>query len=140
MILSSIVENAFIVCCYKKKFFYGYLKKMNFFESKNNLVDFTARFSKLREELDFTHEALQENKEVEKSVCLYDGLVRKGLNFTPMKTMLWVDRSFVWSYSVLNSEELFQLGSLKSQYHATTIWSPWIGADLVSVETIDFLS
>ena len=113
---------------------------MNFFESKNNLVDFTARFSKLREELDFTHEALQENKEVEKSVCLYDGLVRKGLNFTPMKTMLWVDRSFVWSYSVLNSEELFQLGSLKSQYHATTIWSPWIGADLVSVETIDFLS
>ena len=113
---------------------------MSFFESKNNLIDFTARLSKLREELDFIHEALQENKEVERRFCLYDWLVQKGLNCTPMKTMLWVDRSFVWSYSVLNSEELFQLGSLQSQNHATTIWSPWIGADLVSVETIDFLT
>ena len=112
---------------------------MNFVEPEDNLVDFTARVLKLREELDFTHEALQENKEVERSVCLYDGLVGKGLNFTPMDMMLWVDRSFVWSYSVLKSEKLFQLGSLQSQYHATTIWSPWIGADLVSVETMDFL-
>ena len=76
---------------------------MSFFESKNNLIDFTARLSKLREELDFTHEALQENKEVERRFCLYDGLVGKGLNFTPMEMMLWVDRSFVWSYSVINS-------------------------------------
>ena len=112
---------------------------MNFVEPEDNLVDFTARFLKLREELYFTNEALQENKEYERRVCLYDGLVGKGLNFTPMEMMLWVDRSFVWSYSVLKSEKLFQLGSLQSQYHATMIWSPWIGAELVSVETIDFL-
>ena len=88
----------------------------------------------------FNHEALLEDKEVERRVCFYDGLVGEGLNLTPIEMMLWMDRSFNWSFPVLISEELFELGSLQSQNHAKIIWSPWIGVDLVSVDTIDFLS
>ena len=83
---------------------------MTFVEREKNFVDFPERFLKLRDELDFTHKALPEEKEVEKRVCRYDGVVGKGLNLTPMQMMLWMDRS------------------------------PWIEGDLVSVKTRDFLS
>ena len=106
---------------------------MNFVESEDNLVDFLERFLKLRYELDYKDEALMEDKEVGRRVGINDGLIAKGLNFTPMETMLWIDRSFIWSYPVLKSGELFMLGSIQSHYHAKktgvfgleVMWSQW---------------
>ena len=67
---------------------------------------------KLKKKLGFTQEALQEDNEYERRVSLYDGLVETRLNLTPREMMLWMDRSFIRSYPVLNSEEFFGQGSL----------------------------
>ena len=53
---------------------------MSYIEPEDNLVDFPEKFLNLRDELDFTHEALLEDKEVERRVEIYDGLVEKGAN------------------------------------------------------------
>ena len=55
--------------------------KMNYIEHKDNLVDFPEKFLNLRDELNFKHEALLEDKEVERRVGIYDGLVEKGGKF-----------------------------------------------------------
>ena len=89
---------------------------MNFVEPEDNLVDFPVKFLNLRNELYFKYEALQEVKEVERRVGIYDGLVEKGVKLTPMEMMLWMDRSFIRSYPVLNSGELFEPCSMKSKY------------------------
>ena len=62
---------------------------MNYIEHEDNLVDFPEKFLKLRDELTFKHEALPEDKEVERRVAIYDGLVEKGVNLTPMRFMLF---------------------------------------------------
>ena len=56
---------------------------MNYIEPEDNLVDFPEKFLNLRDELNFKHEALQEHKEVERRVAIYDGLVEKGVNYGP---------------------------------------------------------
>ena len=66
---------------------------MNFIDPEDNLVDFPEKFLNLRDELNFKHEALLEDKEVERSVAIYDGLVEKGANLTPMEFMIFMDRS-----------------------------------------------
>ena len=53
---------------------------MNFIDPEDNLVDFPEKFLNLRDELNFKHEALLEDKEVERRVTIYDGLVEKGVN------------------------------------------------------------
>ena len=98
--------------------------KMNFFEPEDNLVDFPEKFLNLRHELNFKHEALLEDKDVERRVGIDDGLVEKGVNLTPMEFMLFMDRSFIWKYPVLNAGELFELGSIQSKYPAKKLWSP----------------
>ena len=57
-----------------------------------------------------------------------------------MDFMLFMDRSFIWKYPVLNAGELIELGSIQSKYLAKKVWSPWMGDDVVSKETMDFLS
>ena len=64
---------------------------MNFIDPEDNLVDFPEKFLSLRDELDFKHEALLEDKEVERRVEIYDGLVEKGANLTPMEFMIFMD-------------------------------------------------
>ena len=54
---------------------------MNYIEHEDNLVDFPEKFLNLRDELNFKHEALLEDKEVERRVGIYDGLVKKGGKF-----------------------------------------------------------
>ena len=97
---------------------------MNYIEPEDNLVDFPEKFLNLRDELNFKHEALLEDKEVERRVAIYDGLVEKGVNLTPMEFMLFMDRSFIWKYLVLNAGELFELGSIQSKFLAKKLWSP----------------
>ena len=94
----------------------------------------------LRDELNFKHEALLEDREVERRVAIYDGLVEKGVNLTPMEFMIFMVRSYVFKYPVLNAEELFELGSIQSKFLAKKLWSPWSGDNVVSKETMDFLS
>ena len=113
---------------------------MNFIDPEDNLVDFPEKFLNLRDELDFKHEALLEDKEVERRVEIYDGLVEKGANLTPMEFMIFMDRSYVFKYPVLNTDELFELGSIQSRCFAKKLRSPWSGNHVVSQETIDFLS
>ena len=113
---------------------------MNFIDPEDNLVDFPEKFSNLRDELDFKHEALLEDKEVERRVEIYDGLVEKGANLTPMEFMIFMDRSYVFKYPVLNTDELFELGSIQSRFFAKKLRSPWSGDHEVSQETMDFLS
>ena len=48
---------------------------MNYIEPEDNLVDFPEKFLSLRDELNFKHEALLEDKEVERRASIYDGLV-----------------------------------------------------------------
>ena len=62
---------------------------MNNIEHEDNLMDFPEKFLKLRDELNFKHEALLEDKEVERRVAIYDGLVEKGVILTPMEFMLF---------------------------------------------------
>ena len=62
---------------------------MNYIEHEDNLMDFPEKFLKLRDELNFKHEALLEDKEVERRVAIYDGLVEKGVILTPMEFMLF---------------------------------------------------
>ena len=112
---------------------------MNFIDPEDNLVDFPEKFLNLRDELNFKHEALLEDKEVERRVAIYDGLVEKGANLTPMEFMIFMDRSYIFKYPVLNAEELFELGSIQSRF-AKKLWSPWSGVNVVSQETMDFLS
>ena len=81
-----------------------------------------------------------EDNEVERRVGTYDGLMEKGVNLTPMELMLFMDRSFIWKYPVLNAGDLFDLGSIQSKYIAKKVWSPWMGDYVVSKETMDFLS
>ena len=76
---------------------------MNYIEPEDNLVDFLEKFLNLREELNFKHEALLEDKEVERRVAHYDGLVEKGVSFTPMEFMIFMDRSYIFKYPVLNA-------------------------------------
>ena len=85
---------------------------MSYIEPEDNLVDFPEKFLNLRDELDFTHEALLEDKEVERRVEIYDGLVEKGANLTPMEFMVFMDRSYIFKYPVLNTDELFELGCM----------------------------
>ena len=113
---------------------------MNFIDPEDNLVDFPEKFLNLRDELNFKHEALLEDKEVERRVAINDGLVEKGANLTPMEFMIFMDRSHVFKYPVLNAEELFELGSIQSKFLAKKLWSPWSGDNVVSKETMDFLS
>ena len=113
---------------------------MNFIDPEDNLVDFPEKFLSLRDELDFKHEALLEDKEVERRVEIYDGLVEKGANLTPMEFMIFMDRSYVFKYPVLNTDELFELGSIQSRCFAKKLRSPWSGNHVVSQETMDFLS
>ena len=113
---------------------------MNFIDPEDNLVDFPEKFLNLRDELNFKHEALLEDKEVERRVEIYDGLVEKGANLTPMEFMIFMDRSYVSKYPVLNTDELFELGSIKSRFLAKKLRSPWSGNHVVSQETMDFLS
>ena len=113
---------------------------MNYVEPEDILVDFPGKFPNLRDELNFKYEALLEDKEVERRVGIYDGLVEKGVNLTPMEMMLFMDRSFIWRYPVLNAGELFELGSMQSKYLAKKVWSTRVGDDVVSKETMDFLS
>ena len=123
---------------YFKKFLLP--KKLNYIEPEDNLVDFPEKFLNLRVELNFKHEALLEDKEVEKRVAIYDGLVEKGVNLTPMEFMIIFDRIYIFKYPVLNAGELFELGSIQSKFLAKKLWSPWMGDDVVSKETMDFLS
>ena len=51
-----------------------------------------------------------------------------------------MDRNFIWKYPVLNAGELFELGSTQSKFLAKKLWSPWSGDNVVSKETLDFLS
>ena len=113
---------------------------MNFIDPEDNLVDFPEKFLNLRDELNFKHEALLEDKEVERRVAIYDGLVKKGANLTPMEFTIFMDRSYIFKYPVLNAEELFELGSIQSRFLAKKLWSPWSGVNVVSQETMDFLS
>ena len=113
---------------------------MNFIDPEDNLVDFPEKFLNLRDELNFKHGALLEDKEVERRVAYYDGLVEKGVNLTPMEFMIFMDWSYVFKYPVLNAEELFELGSIQSKFLAKKLWSPWSGDNVVSKETMDFLS
>ena len=113
---------------------------MNYIEPEDNLVDFPEKFLKLRDELNFKYEALLEDKEVERRVATYDGLVEKGVILKPTEFMLFMDRSYIWKYPVLNSGEFFELGSIQSKYLARKMWSPWSGDNVVSKETMDFLS
>ena len=113
---------------------------MNFIDPEDNLVDFPEKFLNLRDELNFKHEALLEDKEVERRVAIYDGLVEKGVKLTPMEIMIFMDWSYVFKYPVLNAEELFELGSIQSKFLAKKLWSPWSGDNVVSKETMDFLS
>ena len=113
---------------------------MNYIEPEDNLVDFPEKFLNLRDELNFKHEALLQDKEIERMVTIYDWLVEKGVNLTPMEFMIFMDRSFIWKYPVLNAGELFELGSIQSKFLAKKLWSPWVGDDVVSRETMDFLS
>ena len=113
---------------------------MSYIEPEDNLVDFPEKFLNLRYELDFTHEALLEDKEVERRVEIYDGLVEKGANLTPMEFMIFMDRSYIFKYPVLNTDELFELGSIQSRCFAKKLRSPWSGNHVVSQETMDFLS
>ena len=111
---------------------------MNFIDPEDNLVDFPEKFLILRDELNFKHGALLEDKEVERRVPIYDGLVEKGANLTEF--MIFMDRSYVFKYPVLNTEELFELGSIQSRFFAKKLRSPWSGNHVVSQETMDFLS
>ena len=113
---------------------------MKYFETEDNLVDFPEKFLNLRDELNFNHEALLEDKEVERRVAIYDGLVEKGVNLTQMEYEIFMDRSYIFKYPVLNAGELFELGSIQSKFLAKKLWSPWMGDDVVSKETMDFLS
>ena len=113
---------------------------MNFIDPEDNLVDFPEKFLNLRDELNFKHEALLEDKEVERRVEIYDGLVEKGANLTPMEFMIFMGRSYVFKYPVLNTDELFELGSIQSRFFAKKLRSPWSGNHVVSQETMDFLS
>ena len=113
---------------------------MNFIDPEDNLVDFPEKFLNLRDELNFKHEALLEDKEVERRVAIYDGLVEKGANLTSMEFMIFMDRSYVFKYPVLNTEELFELGSIQSRFFAKKLRSPWSGDHVVSQKTMDFLS
>ena len=113
---------------------------MNFIDPEDNLVDFPENFLNLRHELNFKHEALLEDKEVKRMVAIYDGLVDKGVNLAPMEFMISMDQSYVFKYPVLNAEELFELGSIQSKFFAKKLWSPWSGDNVVSKETMDFLS
>ena len=113
---------------------------MSYIEPEDNPVDFPEKFLDLRDELDFTHEALLEDKEVERRVEIYDGLVEKGANLTPMEFMVFMDRSYIFKYPVLNTDELFELGSIQSRCLAKKLRSPWGGNHVVSQETMDFLS
>ena len=113
---------------------------MSYIEPEDNLVDFPEKFLNLRDELDFTHEALLEDKEVERRVEIYDGLVEKGANLTPMEFMIFMDRSYIFKYPVLNTDELFELGSIQSRCFAKKLRSPWSGNHVVSQKTMDFLS
>ena len=107
---------------------------MNFIDPEDNLVDFPEKFLNLRDELNFKHEALLEDKEVERRVAIYDGLVEKGVNLTPTEFLIFMDRSYVFKYPVLNAEELFELGSIQSKFLANKLWSPWSGDNVVSKE------
>ena len=109
---------------------------MNFIEPEDNLVDFPEKFLSLRDELNFKHEALLEDKETERRVGIFDGLVEKGVKLTPMDFMLFMDRSFIWKFPVPNAGELFELGSIHSKNLAKKLWSPWWGDDVVSKETL----
>ena len=111
---------------------------MNFIDPEDNLVDFPEKFLNLRDELNFKYEALLEDKEVERRVAIYDGLVEKGVNLTPMEFMIFMDWSYVFKYPVLNAEELFELGSIQSKFLNKKLWSPWSGDNVVSKETMDF--
>ena len=51
---------------------------MSYIEPEDNLVDFPEKFLNLRDELDFTHEALLEDKEVERRVKILRRFSRKG--------------------------------------------------------------
>ena len=113
---------------------------MSYIEPEDNLVDFPEKFLNLRDELDFTHEALLEDKEVERRVEIYDGLVEKGAYLTPMEFMIFMDRSYIFKYPVLNTDELFELGSIQRRCFAKKLRSPWSGNHVVSQETMDFLS
>ena len=113
---------------------------MNFINPEDNLVDFPEKFLSLRDELDFKHESLLEDKEVERRVEIYDGLVEKGANLTPMEFMIFMDWSYVFKYPVLNTDELFELGSIQSRCFAKKLRSSWSGNHVVSQETMDFLS
>ena len=55
-----------------------------------------------------------------------------------MEFMIFMDRSYVFKYPVLNAEELFELGSIQSKFLAKKLWSPWSGDNVVSKETMDF--
>ena len=65
-------------------------------------------------------------------VAIYDGLVEKGVNLTPMELMIFMDRSFIWKYPVLNAGELFELGTIQSKFLAKKLWSPWMRDHVVS--------
>ena len=105
---------------------------MDYIEPEDNLVDFPEKFLNLRDELNFEHEALLEDKEVEKRVAIYDGLVEKGVNLTPMEFMIFMDRSYIFKYPVLNVGDLFELGSIQSKFLAKKLLSLWMGDDVVS--------
>ena len=113
---------------------------MSYIEPEDNLVDFPEKFLNLRDELNFKHEALLEDKEVERRVEIYDSLVEKGANLTPMEFMIFMDRSYIFKYPVLNTDELFELGSIQSRCFTKKLRSPWSGNHVVSQETMDFLS
>ena len=113
---------------------------MNYIEPEDNLVDFPENFLNLRDELNFKHEALLEDKEVKRRVSIYDGLVEKGVNLTAMEFMIFMERSYIFKYPVLTSGELFELGSIQSKFLAKKLWSPWMGDDVVSKEKMDFFS
>ena len=97
---------------------------MNYIEPEDNPVDFPEKFLNLRDELNFKHEAMLEDKEVERSVAINDGLVEKRVNLTPMEFMIFMDRSYIFKYPVLNAGELFELGSIQSKFLAKKLWSP----------------
>ena len=73
-------------------------------------------------------------------MAIYDGLVEKGVNLTPMEFMIFMDRSYVFKYPVLNAEELFELGSIQSKFLGKKLWSPSSGDNVVSKETMEFFS
>ena len=97
---------------------------MNFVGPEDKLVYFPERFLNFKEELDFTHEELAGVRGSRKEGLYLRWVGEKGFKVDTDRDDALDEQAFHPSYPVLSSEELFELGSLKSQYHAKKVYSP----------------